>query len=139
MLKTYDANEVSVIIGSRVILGLIQGDAVVVARESDAFSDSVGLDGEVTRSANKDKRGTVTITLQQSSDDNDFLSLLSQVDELSGAGTIPLLIRDANGTSLYTASEAWIQKPADGSISQEAGERAWVLRCANLKMFSGGN
>ncbi len=139
MLKTYDANEVSVIVGSRVILGFIQGDAVTVVRESDSFSDNVGLDGEVTRSANKDKRGTITLTLQQSSNDNDFLSALSQTDELSGLGVVPVLIRDANGTSLYESAEAWIMKPADGSKSQESGERAWIVRCAKLAMFSGGN
>ena len=39
MLKTYNGHEVSVIVGSRIIKGLAEGDSVVVSRESDSFSD----------------------------------------------------------------------------------------------------
>lgn len=139
MLKTYNAHEVSVIVGSRIIKGLAEGDAVTIAREADSFSDSVGIDGEATRSGNTDKRGTITLRLQQTSVDNDFLSTLVQVDEKAGSGVVPILIRDTNGTSLWASNEAWIMKPADGSISREAGEREWAIRCAKLEMFSGGN
>lgn len=139
MLKTYNGHEVSVIVGSRLIKGLAEGDSVAVDRESDSFSDSAGLDGEVTRSGSKDKRGTVTIRLQQTSADNDFLSALSQADEKAGTGVVPLLIRDTNGTTIYASNEAWIRKPAAGSVSREAGEREWPIRCANLEMFHGGN
>lgn len=139
MLKTYNGHEVSVIVGSRLIKGLAEGDSVVVSRESDSFSDNVGLDGEVTRSGSIDRRGTVTLRLQQTSADNDFLSTLSQADEKAGTGVVPILIRDTNGTTIYASNEAWVRKPADGGVAREAGEREWPIRCANLEMFSGGN
>lgn len=138
-LKTYNAHEVSVIVGIRPITGLSEGDAVSVERESDSWSDSVGISGEVTRSGSADKRGTITLRLQQTSEDNDYLSALVTADELTKSGVVPVLIRDVNGNSLYMAEEAWIKKPANASFAKDAGEREWVIRCARLEMFSGGN
>ena len=138
-LKTYLAHEVSVIVGVRPITGLASGDAVTVEREADSWTDSVGINGEVTRSGSADKRGTVTIKLQQTAEDNDYLSGLAVADELSSKGVVPLLIRDTNGRSLYVAEQSWIKKPANAPFAKEAGEREWVIRCARLEMFSGGN
>lgn len=138
-LKTYNAHEVSVIIGVKPITGLASGDSVTVEREADSWTDSVGINGEVTRSGSADKRGTITIKVQQTSIDNDYLSGLSVADELSSEGVFPILIRDTNGRSLYAAAQCWIKKPANATFAKESGEREWVIRCARLEMFTGGN
>ena len=138
-LKTYNAHEVSVIVGARPITGLASGDAVTIERESDSWTDAVGISGEVTRSGSADKRGTITIRLQQSSSDNDYLSALVAADEMAKTGVVPILIRDSNGNSLYAAEQGWIKKPASATFAKEAGEREWIIRCARIEMFAGGN
>ncbi|MCP4481417.1 MAG: DUF3277 family protein [bacterium] len=139
MLKTYNGHEVSVIFGARLLTGLVEGDAVTIERDTDSWTDSVGLNGEVTRSGSADKRATVTIRLQQSSSDNDYCSGIVAADELAKSGVLPILVRDSNGNSIYAAPEAWIQKPTAATFGKEAGEREWVIRCAKVTMFSGGN
>jgi len=138
-LKTYNPKEVSVIVGARVITGFAEDSKVIVARENDSWAKVAGVDGEVTRSKSNDKSGSITINLMQSSDDNAFLTALYQSDELSGAGVVPVTVKDNSGTSLYIAPEAWIRKPPDSEFSREAGPREWILDCAELTMNVGGN
>jgi hypothetical protein len=138
-LKTYNGSEVSVIIGTRPIKSLAESDAVKVERDTATFTDTVGIDGSVTRSKSSDRRGKITVKVQQTSTDNDYLSACALIDEKSAAGVMPIMIRDQNGTTLVFAEQAWIEKPADISFGKEAGEREWVFRCAKLDVFVGGN
>lgn len=137
-LKTYNFTDVAVIFGTRALSGFAEG-GVNVTRAEDSFTDSVGADGEVSRSRTNDRRGNVEITLQQTSDSNDFLSESIVADENSGAGVKALTIKDNNGTTLAFAAEAWVIKPADSPMARESGDRVWTIRCASLDLFVGGN
>jgi hypothetical protein len=138
-LKTYDAAEVSVIVGSRPLKGFAEGSFVSVERDEDSWTKHVGADGEVTRAKSNNLSGTITITLMQASEDNAFLAGLAQADEIAKTGVVPVLIRDASGSSLHTAEEAWISKPATAEYGKEAGEREWVIHCAELITAPAGN
>ena len=138
-LKTYDGAEVSIIVGGRSIKGLAETDAVTVARETEAFTTRAGLKGGVTRSKSSDRRGTITIKLEQTSLDNDYFSSLLLLDEKSAGGFVEILVRDAKGTTQHSAVEAWLQKFPDDAKGKEAGEIDWVFNCAELLMFIGGN
>jgi len=140
--RTYDADQVSVLVGAILIdAGFADGEFVRIEQEADDFTDSVGTDGEVTRSKTKDGRATVTILLGQSSQSNQALSALSNLDRAApnGAGIVPLMIRDRGGQSLYTATECWISKPPDVSFDREPTTREWTLRVADLIRNDGGN
>lgn len=139
VLKTYDASELSVIVGSRALRGFAPDTFVTIERDEQSWTKQVGADGEVTRSKTNNKAGMVTIQLQQASDDNEYLSALLASDELTGAGTVPLIIRDAKGSSLYASEQVWIQKPPTVEYGRDGGVREWVLDCANLEMFIGKN
>lgn len=140
--KVYDANAVTVTVNGILIdSGFDDGEFVRVEQESDDFIDKVGTDGEVTRSKTNDRRATVSIILMQSSAGNAALSTLNNLDLLAGngQGVGPLLIRDQQGTSLFSAAECWISKPPDVSFDREATSREWTLRCAKLIRFDGSN
>lgn len=141
-LKVYDANEVTVnVAGLPIESGFDDGEFVRIEQEADDFIDKVGTDGEVTRSKTNDRRATITVILMQSSSGNELLSGLNNIDRLAGngAGVGPLLIRDRQGTALYTAAECWISKPPDVSFDREPTAREWTLRCASLERFDGAN
>lgn len=140
--KVYDANEVTVnIAGLPIESGYDDGEFVRIEQEADDFIDKVGTDGEVTRSKSNDRRATISIILMQSSDGNALLSGLNNIDRLAGngAGVGPLLVRDRQGTALYSAAECWISKPPDVAFDREPTAREWTLRCATLERFDGGN
>ena len=139
--KIYDADLVSInIAGIPISSGYADGEFLRVEKETDDFTDVAGTDGEVTRSKTKDARATITLILMQTADSNATLAALSQLDRNTpnGAGVGALLIRDRQGTSLYTATECWIMKSPDAAFDREATSREWIVRCATLVDFTGG-
>lgn len=140
-LKNYSPDAISLSLNGIPISGFADGEFIRIEKESDAFADVVGTDGEVSRSRTNDDRATVTVMLMQTSDSNVLLSALHNLDKETpgGAGVGVLLIRDAQGNSLYTASECWISKEPDVSFDREPTSREWTLRCADLIAVHGGN
>jgi len=140
--KVYDADQVSLIIVNIPIdSGYADGEFVRIEQDTDDFGDMVGTDGEVTRYKTNDRRATVTVILAQSSSGNAVLSALNNLDrsQPGGAGIGTLLIRDKQGTAIYTADKCWIAKPPDVSFAREPGPREWKIRVANLRRLDGGN
>ena len=141
-LKIYDANEVTIFIaGIPIDSGFGDGEFLRIEQDSDDFTDVVGTDGEVTRSKTNDRRATITLILMQSSSGNAVLSALNLLDKKvgNGAGVGPFLVRDKQGTSLYSASKCWIAKPPNAAFGREAGPREWKVRVADLERLDGGN
>ena len=134
--KTYDAKDVSIIISDRAASGF---NSVSVTRESDTWSDDVGADGEVARSKSNDKRGNFELTMQQTSEFNDFLSSLHNEDEATGNKIFNVTVKDNRGKSLHESAEAWIQKLPDSEYAQASGERVWSIRAAAVSGTIGGN
>lgn len=139
--KEYDPRQVTVSLAGNVLRGFADGTFVRVQMESDAFTDVVGTDGEVSRSRSSDDRATVTFLLMQTSDSNDVLSALHNLDKTTpgGAGVGALEIRDRNGRAYYRAAEAWISKAPDVEFGREPGPREWAIRCAKMIRVDGGN
>lgn len=138
-IKTYDAKQVSIIIGTRPMTGLADGSFVTVRRNAEAFMLQIGADGEGVRSKSNNRSGQIELVLQQGSSDNDFLSELAIADELSNGGLIPILVKDNLGNSLYAAETGWIRKVPDSEFARETGSRNWVFETAQLNVFVGGS
>jgi len=121
--------------------GFADGDFLTISHETDAFTSVVGTDGEVSRSKTNDRRATVEIILMSTSPTNDLFSAIHVADLNSpgGAGVGAILVTDLNGTSLYTAGNAWIMKAPDVTYGREANERTWTLQVDKLIEFTGGN
>src|SRR6266542_6710266 len=137
--KTHDPNSIIIAIGPWLVTGYAKGTFVKVSRETDTFTDYAGADGEVTRARQRDRRGTIELVLTQSSPTNDYLSALARQDEQSGTAIVPVLVKDANGTTIHSAGEAWVKKPAESEYGEEVSTRTWTIRLAKLTMFNGGS
>ena len=138
-LKSYVPQRVSVIVGTVTLEGLAEDSFVDAERKTDAFSESVSNEGKVTRVKSSDRRGTIKVTLQASSDSNDYLSSLAITDDLTNVGTFPVVIKDNSGTDLATAPEAWITKIPSLKKGKELGKVEWTFSCAELILFIGSN
>lgn len=137
-LHTFDPAELSVVYGSHIVRGFSE-EQVTVTRDNPAFEMVIGADGEATRVKSNDRSGSVTITLQQSSPSNDFLSSIALADELSNTGLLPLLIKDNLGTSLYSAVSAYIEQIPEAAYGKTNNDRVWTIRTDNLIAFVGSN
>lgn len=137
--KTYSPKRVELIINGVPMKGFADGTFISVERSSDAFSTNVGADGEVSRTHSSDKTGKVTLTLQQTSESNDFLSALVILDEETLLGQFALLLKDTNGTTICESPSAWIDKVANTEFGAEISDREWIISCSELVSFVGGN
>lgn len=135
--KTWDPKQCVVEFAGQDLSGLAD-DFISVDYESDTFSDVAGADGEVARARTRDERATVTITLMQSSASNDVLNAAAILDKAAGQGVYPFFLRDLNGTTIASASRAWVMKPPPIELGKAMKDRQWKIRCANLKMSHGG-
>jgi hypothetical protein len=138
-VKTYDPKEVTVTYGGYDLNGFSDGTKVTVEFNEDAWTLQVGVDGEGTRSKSNNRSGRVTIQLMQSSDSNEIMTGISELDRLSNAGALPLMVKDSSGTSIHTAETAWIVKSPMSEYGVEAGPREWILETDILVSFVGKN
>ena len=142
-VATWDATQYVVIVTPTVgpsfrVVGPAKGTFVEVARMTDAFSSDAGANGDVVRSYNADQRGTVKLTVQQTSPSNDLLSNIGIADEQSGKGLCILALEDISGRSISSGASAWLKRISDGSFAVEAGDRVWEFEVAQLRHFIGG-
>ena len=142
-VANYNADEVVISFGSVLInSGYADGEFLTIEMDSDTSVDVAGTDGEVCVSRTNDRRATITVKLLQSSKINDQLSALYNLfvnNYSSGGGIVPLMIKDLNGNSVYTAAHAWISKPPDVSYDRSATSREWTIRVAHLVRTDGQN
>lgn len=138
MAKTLDPKKVLVIVGGVPMSGFADGTFITVSRDEDSFTKRVGSDGEVARIKNANTTGSIVMTLLQSSASNDVLSGFLVADELSGAGVVPVLIKDLTGLTTIVTATAWVRKPADATFSKEVETREWTLDTGSMDIFTGG-
>lgn len=139
LVKTYNPKLVALVLFGAPITGFADGTMIEVERDSDSFTKNVGGDGEVARTANADKTGSIKITLMQTSKSNDILSAQLALDEASNLATGTAMLRDLSGSTQVSSAECWIKKPAAVSFGKENGTREWTIDCVDLFVAVGGN
>lgn len=139
-LKTYDAKRVNITIGSHTLKGYAEDTFISIEPAGDGTVSQAGADGEVARSLSNNPLVNITITLQQTSDSNDFLSDLFNRDRASGGGgVVPFQMIDLRGTTLMAASQAWIVNFPTVENGAGVGDREWTLGAVMNDMHVGGN
>ena len=137
--KSFNAGDTNVIVAGRKMTGLAPDGFVEVERDEQAYTKQVGADGEVTRSKTNNKAGKIRITLQQSSEDNAFLMQLSNTDENTGQGIVPVAVVDKSGTYKAVSPNSWVQKKPVNAFGRDAGTRQWIFDCGEINETGGGN
>jgi len=136
--KTYDPAKFHLSIGGVPISGYAPDTFISAERAENGFTTQVGASGEVTRTRNNNRTGTVTVTLMASSLSNDVLNAYAQLDELSSTGIFVLSGFEFNGTSSLLAENAWVEKLPQTQRAKELGQVEWVIACADLAINTGG-
>lgn len=140
-LTNYNPDRITMILGKIIIDGFADGQFVEVEMNNDAYALTMGTDGDGTRAKSNDRSGTVTFNLMMSSDKNDALSALHNLDLNSpgGDGVVPLLIKDLEGRTLITAERAWIRRFPTVTYDRGTTTRDWVIESDHIIQFQGGN
>lgn len=138
-VRTFDPKSVIVTIGGVPMSGYADGTFLEITADTQQWTKVIGADGFTTRVKSNDYGGVMTLTLSQSSPSNDVLSALLNVDKLSNAGVVPILIKDLSGTTVMFSASGWIQQFPDVTFGNEINNRAWILDLADMDILVGGN
>lgn len=163
-VSTYSPSDVSVIYGLKHITGFTDGSFISIKRETPLFSHSRAMDGTLALAMQKYSTYTVTLTLAQTSDSNQFLHSLqklmmksltkvdsrspfSGLSSLSGIKTtvsnviskLPFIIRDGSGNSVFFANDVWLSEEPDVTYSAGMEARTWTIKCLNATNSIAGN
>ncbi len=140
--RTYDPNEVTIVVGAILVDGFADGTFVSVEWDEDAFTKTIGAGGEVCRARSNNNGASVTLTLLQSSAANDLLSALHNADKLSpgGDGIVPFIMKDGTGRTVISAEKCWVRKPATVTYGREVENREWTIDTGDMVPANiGGN
>lgn len=143
-VKTYDPKKVTVIFGPVIMQGFAEGTFINVETQGDGITAIVGCDQEIVRNISPDSiLKQITITLLQTSDSNDELSVLHDLDMKTGQGMYPLAIKDLSGRSVMMSDQAWITKKPNWQRGKTAsdGNLEWQFLAvgADEAFFIGGH
>jgi len=137
--KTYDVRAGVLVVGGVPMTGFADGTAIRVEFDEEQFTKTTGADGLTTRSKTNNYAGSVSIFLQQTSPSNDVLSALWATDRATSKGVVPVMWKDFSGRTIWAAQHAWVRQMTSLEEGKEASDREWVLDCAELTGFTGGN
>lgn len=137
---TYAAEKVVVTVGGVIVTGFTDGDFITAKYDEDRYMSKAGADGEVGRSKNASRMGTIEVVLSSSSFANDELSALFNLGQIGGIDNpVPIGVADLSGRDVATCSNGWIKTTPDMVKGKEISDRTWVFQAADLTLNFGGN
>ena len=139
-LAHYSPEDVTILVGGFApITGLVSGTFLSINKNLQPFVTQRTTDGQVARLKNNDQTYSITLTLQSTSESNDLLTKMWQIDELLLKGKFPLLIKDNLGSSLFFSATTWVESVPALEFSDSISNRSWILRSSQAAINFGGN
>lgn len=135
MLKDYNLAHCIMLVDGLPVSGFSDGDAVTIEYESDIWSEIVGSDGEVTRSATNDRRALITFNLMSTSSLNAFFRAKVLAARNAGTGdTFSFMLKDLNTGEQVVSSQTWVKADPGLTKGREASEREWACMGADVRI-----
>jgi hypothetical protein len=131
-VKTYSPKDVVLIIGGYQVTGW---QTISITRSVKGFTPIRGIRGKNTRVPNRDTSATLTFPILQSSQSNDVLSYIHELDLEEGTARIALTLKDNSGRSVFNSNEAFITGYPSATFSGQFEYRNWEIFCQTTDTF----
>lgn len=145
-LGNYSPEDVIMIIsndifGSYTLSGMADGTFISYERSVDRATLYVGSDLTAARVLRRNKAGTVSLTLHQSAESNDVLSMIAQRDEEAHDNSMlfSVTIKDMLGRSVFFSPQAFIGNDPTTTYSTDLETRDWTITVIGVERHTGGN
>ena len=129
LLRNYDPEKVNVFFNNRQ-LRMFGDDIFKLARNGDNVSLKVGVQGDGTYVENADKSGTLTVTLQQTSPD---IQYLEDCAEKKTEGSLAVMDVNDDGRNIF-AMNCRVQKLPERGRGKDAADVAFVFLIPRLDL-----
>lgn len=140
-LYSYSPEDVSITLaGIFNVEGVVADTFVTITRVLPVFETKLTADGQAVRTLRTDATYDLELTLMQGSKTNEVLTLLHYIDQASGRGKFPIVLKDGSGTSTFYSASCWVQEtPVTSFSGTDASSRTWRIRCADATLFVGAD
>lgn len=129
----YDPSQITLSLGGWQPYGFAEGTKIVVAKANDIITPTTGTDGDTSLALNRNRSGTMTISLQRTSDANAVFSNMAIQMYSTRTVAFPVYLKDPRG--YYIETLGWIQSQPQDSMGDAVTGNDWVigLHDASLK------
>lgn len=135
--RTYRPEDINLLIGTYRVTGFTE---INVRRNQPSFMQETGLRGKTTRVKSRDKSGVATITMQQTSPDNDLFTQIVTQDEIYQTGRFTLTLTDVGGQTSLVLVDGYFRTKPDVSFAADPNSREWEFVYQREVEYSvGGN
>jgi len=131
-VKNYDPQDVMVAFAGRTLTGFGEGTYITASKDESKWTTHVGAQGEVRRSRNRHPIGRITVTLDRTSPDYDFM-----IQKMNSNDIDPCYVIDRNDKKVTAGgSEAWIAEFPDfeGTAGDDTPETEFEIEIADYEM-----
>lgn len=136
-VNTYSPSDVQLIIGGYTVSGW---QSLSISRRTESFRTIPGIRGKHTRVPSRDTSATISFPILQTSQANEVMSYIHELDIEEGTGRLSLILKDNSGTSVFSSDEAYIVGYPEAMFSDGFEYRAWRIFCQTTKSYTiGGN
>lgn len=126
----YDPKKVRLYLMTQRVFGFAEDTKIVVSRNEDNIYPHMGVDGELSAALSRNQSGVMTVSLQNTSAWNAYLSDWQKQASITGLVFFPVLLEGSQGPGISTIG--WIQKQPDLTYGTEVAQLDWeigVLDC----------
>lgn len=136
-VNTYSPKDVILTISGYQLTGW---QSITINRTVKGFTVVRGIRGKNTRVKNVDTSATINISLLQTSQGNDVLSYIHDLDLDEGTARIVLTLKDKSGRSVFSSNEAYITGYPTATFSGQFEYRNWEIFAQTTSTYTvGGN
>lgn len=108
-LGTYSPLDIVMTLNDYKLSDFAEGTFIEVTQNSYNFKPVRGIRGKHTRVRNRDRSGTITFRLSQTSPQNDILSKLAYQDDINQSALLFVVLRDVGGLEGVQAVNAYLE------------------------------
>jgi len=128
-LGKYDPDQVVIQVGPIIVSGYADGTFVSIERDDNEINKGhAGAGGEVSRTKNNNRMGTITFTLKQTSPSHRSLMLLKESDI-----NFPMsVVNNSDRKFSALSAESWFKTEPPREFGDEESMVEYQIACANL-------
>lgn len=123
-VNSFSPKDVQLVVAGYVITGW---ERISIARSVKGFTAVRGIRGKITRVRNRDSSATITFPLLQTSQSNEVMSYIHELDLTEQTGRLSIILRDKSGKSVFSSDEAYITGYPAVTYSGGFEYRTWEI------------
>lgn len=131
-VNTYSPSDVQLVIGGYLVSGW---QSISISRRVESFRTIPGIRGKHTRVPSRDTAAMITFPIIQTSQANEVMSYIHELDIEEGTGRLALTLKDNSGKSVFSSDEAYITGYPAVTFNDGFEYRTWKIFCQTTKSF----